>query len=245
MSDGIIVEGRAYPVIHPVTKQPIRVRAWTDPPGEGPRVPEFRVGDGYNKKRAKWPVDLFVWHWTGGEAEPERVAETLRQRKFGVEFAIGRYGSIYQFCDPAYVDTADAGFANSRSVGCEVVNYGYRSWTYDPVRAIKLGPVIPKLGLDRPTYPASIHNRKLPPLARFYQEQIHSAVALAEAFSSAVPSVSRKVPVDVSGKLTTAVHDIAAWSGHLGHYHLTERKLDPGLDLLEALRQRFAAGGIS
>jgi hypothetical protein len=243
MSDGIVVGGRLWSVTHPVTGQTLRVRAWCDAPGAGPKVVEFKPGDGYNKKRAKWPVDLFVWHWTGGEGEPERVAETLRQRKFGIEFAIGRYGSIYQFCDPAEVDTADAGFVNSRSVGCEIVNYGYAGTIFDPIRMLKV-PKVPSLGQDRLTYPANIHGRTVK-TARFYPEQIASAIALAKAFSTAVPSVSRRVPVDAANKLIAKTMDVTGWSGHVGHFHLTDRKRDPGLDLLEAMQQSFATGGVA
>lgn len=241
MADGIIVAGKVYPVEHPVTRRPLQVLAWSDPPGSGPRVPAFRAGDGFNRARKRWPVDLCVWHWTGGEGEPDRVAETLRARKFGIEFAIGRTGSIWQFCDPHEVDTADAGFANSRSVGVEVVNYGFRSATFDPVRMLRVGPLVPKLGQDRETYEATIHGRKRK-LARFYRAQIHAAVALAEAISTATPEVQRRVPLDAGGNLYGRVmKEFDSYTGHCGHYHLTERKLDPGFDLLEALRVEFAA----
>jgi hypothetical protein len=241
MAEGIIVAGQTIPVLHPDSGQSLSVHAWSDPPGSGPRVPEFKPGDGFNKARKRWPIDLCVWHWTGGEGEPDRVAETLRARKFGVEFAIGRTGSIWQFCDPFVVDTADAGFANARSVGVEVVCYGYRS-LLDPARALRVGPMIPALGRDRSTYEATIHGRRRK-LANFYRTQIDAAIALADALSKAVPEIAREVPTDSSGALVARTVDVEDFSGHLGHYHLTERKLDPGFDLLEALRGHFASGG--
>lgn len=231
MSDGIIVGGRSYPVTHPVTRHPIPVFAWCDPPGSM-RVPEFRAGDGHNKRRTS-PIDLCVVHWTGGEAEPDRMAETLRKRKLGVEFAISRLGNVFQFCDPAEVDTADAGIVNHRSVGIEVVSYGYA------------GPIslVPKLGRDRETYQARAHGRTVK-TAHFYSVQTQALLALADALTDAIPAMLRQVPPsDAAGVYGPALlKGPARFCGFVGHYHLTTSKRDPGPAPIDALRAHFAGG---
>ena len=236
MADGIIVAGRAYPVTHPVTRHPIPVFAWCDP---GVRVPAFRAGDGYNRARRS-PIDLCVVHWTGGEAEPERMAETLRRRKLGVEFAISRLGDVYQFCDPADVDTADAGTVNHRSVGVEVVSYGYAGgWVWDPLRAMRV-PRVPPPGRDRETYRATTHGRAVQ-TAKFYPAQVSTLCALADALSSAIPTIARAVPPeDAAGVYPPALfRGPSRFAGFVGHYHLTARKRDPGPHTMHALQEHF------
>lgn len=225
----IVVGGKEYAVFNVESQKPITVRRWDD--GQLPKVPEFVAGDGYNKKRVK-PIDLMVWHYTGGEREPIQMAAVLRKRKFGIEFAISRSGTVYQFCDPAEVDTADAGFVNNRSVGCEVVNYGYRS-----LRDLKNAFGVPKVGLDREMYDAVTHGRKVK-TAKFYPCQIESVLALALAVSTAIPEIQKTVPAGVPGVLKEK--EMVSFRGHIGHYHVTKRKRDPGPQLMDALGEFFS-----
>jgi len=237
---GIVVGG----VTHPVTGADGRTMMVVSWRGPTPNVPEFKAGDGYNKPRVK-PIDCCVWHWTGGEAEPPRVAETLRRRKLGVEFAIGRDGRLYQFCDPLLVDTADAGILNSRSVGVEIVCYGFAGgWTWDPVRALKV-PRIPPKGRDRETYLATTHGRSVR-TAKFYPAQVAAALALADALSSALP-IPRDVPpsTQVTSMPTAALVGPQAFRGHLGHYHVSEHKRDPGPWFMDQLRAKFIADRVA
>lgn len=237
---GVVIGGVVRPVVHPVTRELVRVITWR---GTGPTVPEFRAGDGYNKPRTK-EVDSCVWHWTGGEAEPPKVAETLRKRELGVEFAIGGHGAIFQFCDPLLVDTADAGILNSRSVGVEVVCYGFAGgWTWDPIRAIRV-PRVPPLGRDRATYMATTHGRTFR-TARFREPQEEAMLALADALSAAL-DIPRAVPVGQDGRLPTTVlpddqlKGPRAFQGHLPHYMISAKKRDCGPAPIEMLREHFA-----
>jgi len=230
---GIVVGGVTYPLLHPLTQAHLPVVTWR---GVGPRAPEFRAGDGYNKKRVK-RIDCCVWHWTGGENEPDVVAEVLRTRKLGVEFAIGRTGAVWQFCDPAVVDTADAGPLNSRSVGVEVTCYGFAgSWKFDPVRALRV-PVVPKLGKDRELYAALTHGRSVQ-TAKLYPAQMVACLALADALSAALDIPRRVPPVEA----TTVLPGVGAFQGHLGHFHVSAEKRDPGPWFVDQLRQHFEAG---
>lgn len=229
----IKIGGVLYPLVSP-SGVPVSVRRWDD--AELPKVPEFRAGDGYNKKRVK-PIDLFVFHWTGGENDPITMSEVLRKRKLGVEFAISRSGTVYQFCDPMVVDTADSGIVNSRSIGCEMVCYGYAGW--DIERKVF---VVPRLGQDRETYEATTHGKKVK-TAKFYPAQMDAAFALSDAVSKAVPGIPQRVPTDNVTALTE--FDLEAWIGYLGHYHITTNKRDPGPWFMEELDKHFSSKAVS
>jgi hypothetical protein len=229
MADGIVIGGKLYPVVDDAG-QPVSVRRWND--RQLPQVPEFGPGDGYNKRRVK-PIDLFVFHWTGGENDPIPMADVLRKRKLGIEFAISRSGTIYQFCDPALVDTADAGIVNSRSIGCEIVCYGYASW--DITRRVF---TVPKLGQDREMYEALTHGKKVK-TAKFYDSQMRAARALANAVSEAIPAIRKRVPSVMNDVLPADA--LQSFTGFVGHYHITESKRDPGPWFMEQL---FSLGNV-
>lgn len=230
MASGIIIGGDPVPVSHPDTRYPIPVFAWCDPPGTVD-VPEFKAGDGYNKERVH-DIDLCVWHWTGGEAEPDRMAETLRRRKLGVEFAISRHGAIFQFCDPLWVDTADAGSVNHRSVGVEIINYGFRRWWK--------GYTAPRIARDRQLYQATTHGRTVK-TAHFYEAQTSAALALADALHAGLGVPRRVPPLEVDSVYEPALlRDESRFQGHVGHYHVSKKKRDPGPALIEALDDHFA-----
>lgn len=194
---------------------------------------EIKAGQGHNKRRRR-DINLAVWHWTGGEGKPLTMAATLRRRKLGVEFAIDRLGVVWQFCDPLVVDTADAGRVNARSVGTEVICYGFRG----------PGQPVPKSGSNRPTYRCDFRGRNRR-YAHFDMAQIAAALALADVLSARLP-IPRRVPLygaDLGGGLMKRTMDAAeldTFQGHLGHFHVSNAKSDPGYDLLEALRVCWA-----
>lgn len=215
--DGIILNGRRYQV------PGRRVLTWHE------HGVQFRVGQGFNRRR-RGDIELVVWHWTGAENPPLTMAKTLERRALGVEFAIDRdaYGTIYQFCDPFIVDTADAGPVNHRSVGIEVVNYGVRSWD----RAW----MVPARGADRVVEQQRIHGKPVS-VAGFYDVQTKSARALAEVLS-AVLEIPREVPLYADGTVDDHLFDdrrIENFQGHCGHLHVNKDKLDPGTRLLADL----------
>lgn len=226
---GAIIVAGVRTQVFDENRVPVEVFSWADNAPGRLHVPEFRPGDGYNKKR-RHAIDLAVWHWTGGENEPDVMAETLRKRKLGVEFAISRHGIIWQFCDPAYVDTADSGEVNHRSVGIEIVSYGYSSW--DVKRRVF---AVPKRGADRMTYDATTHGKTVK-TAMFYPAQLRAARGLSIALSDALQIPMRVPRSDVTGVLP----ELATFSGHIGHYHITEGKRDPGPMLIDELRDTFS-----
>lgn len=191
---------------------------------------EIKPGAGARKRVD--PIELVVWHYTAGEGSARALYNTMRSRKLGVEFFIDRDGTVWQFCDPIRVDTFDAGIANRRSVGVEIACYGTR----------KNVEAIPTKGRDRRTYIDTVHGKSIV-FAHFYPAQIAAAISLAFALSDAL-SIPLWVPVR-NGELLRGVltpTELAEFFGHIGHYHITTRKVDPGTALLDAFRTLFMSG---
>lgn len=202
----------------------VRVLTWGD---HGIR---FREGEGFNKRRKK-DINLWVWHWTGGENPPDRIAWTLKEKKLGIETAIYK-GVIWQFCDPLVVDTADAGYVNARSGGTEIVNYGSEP----------LDNPIPLDGRNRDTYTCDLRGEKRV-FAHFRTEDIAAALALADTLSFAL-KIPNRVPTYESDSLIRremSSGEIDSFQGHIGHYHVNSKKDDPGVDLLEIFRVAWAS----
>jgi hypothetical protein len=198
---------------------------------------EFVPGDGARRRISKTEIDLFIWHWTGGQGTMEALYRVLDGRELGVEFGIDREGDIYQFADPVLVDTFDAGPYNPRSVGCEITNYGFMGNPRDP---------IPTRERDRGTY-TMVMNGRARTFARFYPEQIKSGIALGLAVSDAIPTIPKIVPTSQNGVLfpnAIKASRLKTFKGHLGHFHLTTNKSDPGADLLGGFLSsgKFIAG---
>jgi hypothetical protein len=218
----IIVNGKRYEV------RGQRVKTWHE------TGLEFRAGDGFNRARAE-PVTRLVLHWTGSENSVPTMFRVLKQRKLGVQFAIERDGTIYQFCDPARVACAHAGGYNGASVGVEIVNYGIRRFGPRPdgSRLPSLWRV-PKLGRDRPTHVETLHGRKVT-VAGFYAAQMGAAVWLGQALHVALGIDLTSFPRDGNGEIFTRAMSLperATFKGVCGHFELTPDKFDPGLDLL-------------
>lgn len=216
MVNVIIVRGKCYPVNVPV-------KLWDE---TGLEITPKR---GARKRRRK--IIVGVWHWTGGEGGAAQLFRVLMKKGYGVEFYVSKSGVIYQFCDPALVDTFDAGWMNSRSFGVEVANYGYR----------RRGVLPPRKGRDRPKYMTKLNGRRRE-FAHFTPPQFAACIALADAMSKACP-VPRSVPtlggINVNPN-TLNPEELQHFEGHLGHFHITKRKSDPGTDLLTAFAANFA-----
>lgn len=161
-----------------------------------------------------------TWHHTGGEGGSARVHNTLLQRGLSVHFVIERDGRVVQLADTE-TRCSHAGIGNATSIGVEMVNRADE-------RAIAAG-VRRQLVLEE------IHGRELM-RTTFLPVQISSALRLAEVLSEAydLPMV---VPMAGNDVLATAMPEVEAkaFRGHMGHFHWTANKTDPGLVLLRAI----------
>ena len=136
-------------------------------------------------------------------------------RKLGVEFSIYADGTLWQHCDPVFVDTFDAGFFNRPSAGVEIVNRG-------------LAPAFPRV--PREAYDAKINGKPVKFL-KFTDAQMLSYVALCNTLCAAL-DIPRVVPWQ---RRVMSGQELASFSGVLGHFHLTTDKLDPGTQPFEVL----------
>lgn len=211
----IVVGGREHPILGPSF-------LWSETGME--------IKPGFGARRRESEIDLIVWHYTAGEGDAQQLFRTMRNRKLGVEFFIDRAGAVWQFCEPMEVDTFDAGTANRRSVGVEMACYGYRPKP----------ELVPSRGTDRRTYVDSVHGEPKT-FAHFYPQQVAAAVSLAFALGDAL-SIPLRVPTDGVGDLLKQAmrqDELDSFHGHLGHYHLTTRKIDPGTALLNVFLAAF------
>lgn len=174
-----------------------------------------------------------VWHHTGGEGSTatcfrvlhggRRSATTGDPIWLSVHFHIDGDGRITQLADLAHV-ALHAGKANVWSIGVEIANKG-------------LAPAATKTPRSR--YAETLHGRRLAML-RFHVHQVRAVLALAPELSR-VLAIPYRLPVEeVSGvrRVTRAVlspTQLARFSGHLGHYHLTAKKVDPVPHLLDEM----------
>jgi hypothetical protein len=242
MAEGIIIGGKSYPLLHPLTQEPITVLGPKD------HGMEFKAGDGFNKKR-KNEINLGAFHWTGSENALEVMFRVLQKRKLGIEYAINPWGALYQFCDMMEVDTADAGIVNSRSWGVEMVNAGIRRsstlWREPRYRKVKMGP--------RQPYDTVIHDRKVR-CWDFYVAQKMTAFALHKLISGVVPTYPSRVCLETvvipNINATIAAGDKPGrpleyiTKGAIGHYNITRRKLDPGTRFMEELHYFMEHGNV-
>ena len=193
---------------------------------------QFVPGKGA-RQRTREP-DLFVAHWTGAENPAKTLYNTLVNHKvkdkqtgkmrpspLGIEFYIDPQATVYQFADPARIDTFDAGDYNARSIGCEIASFGHK---------------VPK-GKKRQTSAQQI-NGKTYNVAAFTQEQLQALVFLLSSVIRWCPTIHMRLPRDATGTVirrTLTKEELADYSGIVGHYHLTARKVDPGLEPFEFL----------
>jgi N-acetyl-anhydromuramyl-L-alanine amidase AmpD len=156
-----------------------------------------------------------VWHWTGGGDDPERVVKTLRQRGLSIHFVIGYDGKILRCADPATTVCFHAGkTANARFIGVEICNRGVGSQNAKNPRA---------------HVSAVAHGRKFTALD-FSSAQYASIVSLADELSArfSIPKACAK---------GTTVIDVASFSGHLEHIHVSKKKIDCGGLVVAKLRE--------
>ncbi len=205
-----------------------------------------------------WPLDLlrrhvdqFVIHYDVCRTS-ERCFDVLHDhRGLSVHFLLDIDGTIYQTLD-AKERAWHASHANTRSVGIEIANMGaYPPGEADPLeRWYERGPdgrtriALPESmgdgGVRTPGFVGMplrgelvrgrIHGRELVQYD-FTPEQYDSLIRLTAALCEVLPNIRCDYPRDERGELLTTVMGEDEWlsyGGLIGHFHLTENKVDPG-----------------
>ncbi len=179
-------------------------------------------------------IDLIGYHWSGGEGGEKRIYRTLRRRKtrsgvsLGIHLFVRADGEIFQFADLAD-RVYHAGKINNRSVGIEFQNRGK-----PPARKVPRG-----------VYWDTVHGR-LRSMLMFTAQQVDACVSLTDVLCGAL-DIPRLIPIEETpcpcgahtcvlplAKLLKA-RELRAFSGVLGHYHVSRRRIGPGTQLFRAL----------
>jgi hypothetical protein len=191
-------------------------------------------------------IKQFVVHHDGCNTSDMCFNVLQNERGLSVHFMIDNDGIVYQTIDLAWMAYHAADW-NISSIGVELCNRGdvkldmhyYDSGKYGPKRNAK---------------PVKINGHTI--LAWEYtQAQWDSFVKLARDLTRLLPNLPAEFPQSSPGQQswdTMPRGASFAFSGYIGHYHLTEQKWDPGpFDFKEFCRQLrgescfpiFAKGG--
>lgn len=235
-NNGIIIGGAYHSVAAPVL-------TWHE------HGLQLRPPNGARVRKKSQVIDTFVIHVTGAEHPPDKMFANLlrrtvpirdsngkeidrRPQPLGTEFAIAADGVIWQFADPIFVDSFDAGYLNASSIGCEIVNYGF---TRDARLEAQWGPL-------REKYTTLIHGQRYE-MAHSHPVQHASLLALADALTfSPMLKIPRKLARNADGTyrgqgksdLMTR-KEAMDFAGCMGHFQFDGGKIDPGTDVLDTL----------
>jgi N-acetylmuramoyl-L-alanine amidase len=209
-------------------------------------------GGGWPLELLRREVDQFVIHYDVCGTS-QRCFDVLHDhRGLSVHFMLDIDGTIYQTLD-LKERAWHAAHANTRSVGIEIANIG----AYPPDdedRTLERWYGVDARGRTRITLPESmgdggvrtpgfvgrparsepvyglIHGR---PLVQYdlTPEQYDSLIKLTATLCTVLPRIRCDYPRDAAGGVLTTVMPEAEWEkygGLIGHFHLTENKIDPG-----------------
>jgi N-acetyl-anhydromuramyl-L-alanine amidase AmpD len=194
--------------------------------------------------------DQFVIHYDvcGTSRQCFKVLQDIRG--LSVHFMLDVDGTVYQTLD-LKERAWHAGIANDRSVGIEIAHIG----AYPRAEHRTLNEWYVKDGEQvRVRFPAWMKETGIrtagfvarPERAGLIEGEIHGVtywqhdftaeqyaalVRLTAALHRVLPKVRLDVPRDAAGKVrgdALTVEERGAWSGLLGHWHVTEGKQDPG-----------------
>ena len=212
-------------------------------------------------------VDLFVLHYDACGTS-RRCFEVLHDvRGLSVHFLLDQDGTLYQT-----MDLRDQGWharqANPRSIGVEIANIGafpvekreqLENWyRFDSAGTRFIVP--PEWGdgdfrrpdyVPRPARSQAVRGRVQGSELVMYDltpEQYDSLLALSAALCRIFPRIEPRAPRDANGRIRSDVlteAEFEAYSGLIGHLHVSRDKVDPGPafdweGLLRRLRERLA-----
>jgi N-acetylmuramoyl-L-alanine amidase len=194
-------------------------------------------------------VDLFVIHYDACGTS-RRCFEVLQDlRGLSVHFMLDVDGTIYQTLD-LKERAWHAGTANDRSVGIEIANIG----AYSDTKTLEEWYALDCCCRPYIRFPASVRPDSIrtpdfvarparPEIVcgeingrQLYQydlteAQYRSLIKLTAALCRALPRIRPDYPRDETGALRTTVltpEELAGFSGLVGHFHITDQKVDPG-----------------
>ncbi len=208
------------------------------------------IEHGWDVETLRQYVDLFVYHYDVCGTS-RRCFEVLHDiRGLSVHFMLDVDGTIYQTLD-LKERAWHAGSANDRSIGIEIANIG----AYPDMNTLNEWYAADEQGRTLLTLPdrlASNSGIRTPGFAArpsrndvvegelqgktLYQydltdAQYDSLIKLNATLCRVLPRIRPDYPRDAEGRLRTSVltpDELANFSGLVGHFHITDNKVDPG-----------------
>jgi N-acetyl-anhydromuramyl-L-alanine amidase AmpD len=206
-------------------------------------------GGGWSLRDLQERVDQFVLHYdvAGTSRDCFRILHDIRG--LSVHFMLDIDGTIYQTLD-VKERAWHAGPANDRSVGIEIANIGayptienspLAQWyANDPEEGYRLmlPPTKGTGGVRTPGFVGKperlvvgeIQGQQLT-MFDLTPEQYDSLIRLTAALSVALPKIQLVYPQNERGGVisrTLTPEQYASFQGVLGHWHITDNKIDPG-----------------
>lgn len=188
----------------------------------------------------KEKVRGIVLHWTGGAGDPDQVYRTLTKRRgphspdgLSVHYVVGVDGEVRQFAPHSFT-CLHAGVVNEWTIGIEIISPGLpfgAAWKRER-----------SAGVVREIYRDRIRGAKELNVLDFTAAQTREVTLLVESIC-AMERIPTRVPTEADGSLMRrpmGETELASFGGVFGHYHCHISKLDPGTQLLDRLRERWA-----
>jgi N-acetyl-anhydromuramyl-L-alanine amidase AmpD len=202
--------------------------------------------EGWTLDNLRRQVNQFVIHYDvcGTSRQCFKVLQDMRT--LSVPFMLDVDGTIYQTLD-LKERAWHAGDANDRSVGIEIAHMGaygkpeqiQRYYGTDAAGPYFILPasesgVLTSGFVPRPARNelicGEIHGRTLHQYD-FTDEQYAALIKLTAALHRVLPGINLEVPRNADGSVRNNVlspEELDAWSGLIGHCHITRGKIDPG-----------------
>lgn len=181
------------------------------------------------RARLRAYVHQIVLHYDAAGTS-RRCFEVLQdERGLSAHFLLDVDGVLYQTLDVAE-RARHAGPANDRSVGIEIANIGAYPNPAALAAARKRSATPGKK--DRPQTPVTgyVQGRRLHQF-RFTDAQYRALIRLIRTLRRALPGIKAVYPESADGGVATTVLPPGPrkrFSGVLGHYHVSPKKVDPG-----------------
>jgi len=227
--------------------KPNRYDTWRrDLPGD---IEEQVRDTGWTVELLGEQVDLFLLHYDVCSSSRQCFKVLHDIRGLSVHFMLDLDGTIYQTLD-VKERARQTGRANERRIGIEIANIG----AYPDMTTLSKWYARDATGETRVTLPDWLGDGGIRTpgfIARpardepvrgviqgdalmqydFTDAQYESLVKLAATLCRVLPGIKPVAPRDSHGKIHNKVlsdEQFASFSGLIGHYHVSERKIDPG-----------------
>jgi N-acetyl-anhydromuramyl-L-alanine amidase AmpD len=212
---------------------------------------ERRVRDaGWRLEDLQRVVRMFILHYDAAGTSRQCFKILHDVRNLSVHFLLDVDGTIYQTLD-LKERAWHAGEGNDASIGIEIAHIGafaspddgtLRNWYHTDSSGprVRFPDWLADPGVRTPGFIARPARRELLSAVihgetwyqyDFTDAQYQALARLTAALLAVFPRLQLQIPTDASGHVRTDVltpGELAQWFGIIGHWHVSEAKIDPG-----------------